>query len=173
MTLKAYSESTNSYSRVFIQKWNCQNACLLILLKYSLKLKYQFIVLRGRYSSTIISPHFEPTVGVLRHFNHCHSEVQKILFQNITWCVRGACFKLLQLYLTVCNSVDCSPPGSSVHGILQARTLQWVAMPCSSGFSRPRDRTVSPAAPAFQVYSLLLSHQAAHITWYCSDNKYQ
>ena len=37
--------------------------------------------------------------------------------------------------------VDCSPPGSSVHGILQARTLEWVTIPFSRGFSRPRDRT--------------------------------
>ena len=37
--------------------------------------------------------------------------------------------------------MDCSPPGSSVHGILQARILEWVAMPSSSGSSRPRDQT--------------------------------
>ena len=36
---------------------------------------------------------------------------------------------------------DCSPPGSSVHGILQARILQWVAMPSSRGSSKPRDWT--------------------------------
>ena len=39
------------------------------------------------------------------------------------------------------SSMDCSPPGSSVHGILQARILEWVAMPSSRGSSRPRDRT--------------------------------
>ena len=46
---------------------------------------------------------------------------------------------------TLCNSMDCSPPGSSVHGILQARILEWVAMPSSRGSSQPRDRTMSPA----------------------------
>ena len=40
---------------------------------------------------------------------------------------------------------DCSPPESSVHGILQARILEWVAMPSSRGYSQPRDRTMSPA----------------------------
>ena len=35
----------------------------------------------------------------------------------------------------------CNPPGSSVHGILQARTLEWVAMPSSRGSSQPSDRT--------------------------------
>ena len=37
--------------------------------------------------------------------------------------------------------MDCSPPGSSVHGILQARIMEWVAMPSSGGSSQPRDRT--------------------------------
>ena len=35
--------------------------------------------------------------------------------------------------------MDCGLPGSSVHGILQARTLEWVAIPFSRGSSRPRD----------------------------------
>ena len=42
---------------------------------------------------------------------------------------------------TSCDSMNCSPPGSSVHGILQARILEWVAMPSSRGSSQPRDRT--------------------------------
>ena len=41
--------------------------------------------------------------------------------------------------------MDYSPPGSSVHGILQVRILEWVAIPFSRGFSQPRDRTWSPA----------------------------
>ena len=40
--------------------------------------------------------------------------------------------------------MDCSPPGSSVHGILQARILEWVAMPSSGGSSHPRDQTQAP-----------------------------
>ena len=42
---------------------------------------------------------------------------------------------------TLCNPVDCHSPGSSVHGILQARILEWVAMSSSRGSSRPRDGT--------------------------------
>ena len=49
--------------------------------------------------------------------------------------------QLLQSCLTVCDPMDCSPRGSSVHGILQARILEWVAMPSSRGSSQPRDRT--------------------------------
>ena len=40
-----------------------------------------------------------------------------------------------------CDPVDCSPPGSSVHGILQARILEWVAISFSRGSSQPRNRT--------------------------------
>ena len=40
-----------------------------------------------------------------------------------------------QLCLTLCSPMDCSPPGSSVHGILQARILEWVAIPFSRGSS--------------------------------------
>ena len=43
--------------------------------------------------------------------------------------------KLLQPCLALCNPVDCSPPGSSDHGILQARILEWVVIPSSRGSS--------------------------------------
>ena len=49
--------------------------------------------------------------------------------------------KSLQLCPTLCDPTDCSPPGSSVHGILQARILEWVAMPFSRGSSQLRDWT--------------------------------
>ena len=58
----------------------------------------------------------------------CHSTLKTAL----TYIQRArVCAKLLQLCLTLCNPVDCSPPGSSVHGILQARILEWVAVPSS------------------------------------------
>ena len=44
-----------------------------------------------------------------------------------------------QLCLTLCDPVDCNLPGISVHGILQARILEWVAIPFSRGCSQPRD----------------------------------
>ena len=46
-----------------------------------------------------------------------------------------------QSCLTLCDPIDCGPPGSSVHGILQARRLEWVAISSSRGSSRPRDGT--------------------------------
>ena len=48
--------------------------------------------------------------------------------------------ELLQSCLILCNPMDCSPPGSSIHGILQARILEWVAMPSSRGSFQPRDQ---------------------------------
>ena len=41
----------------------------------------------------------------------------------------AAASKSLQSCPTLCNAMDCSPPGSSAHGILQARILEWVAVP--------------------------------------------
>ena len=47
-----------------------------------------------------------------------------------------------QPYLTVCDPMDCSPPGPSVHGIFQARILEWVAMP--SSIPNPGFKPASP-----------------------------
>ena len=51
--------------------------------------------------------------------------------------------------------MDCSPPGSSVHCILQPRILEWLAVPSFRGYSQPRDRTlISYASCVWQVGSL-------------------
>ena len=54
----------------------------------------------------------------------------------------------LQLCLSLCDTMDRSPPGSSVHGILQARILEWVAMPSSWGSPQLGVRTGSLRSPA-------------------------
>ena len=54
--------------------------------------------------------------------------------------------------MTVCDSMDCSLPGSSVHGILQARILEWVAISYSRGSSQPRNQ--AGGSPALQADSL-------------------
>ena len=51
------------------------------------------------------------------------------------------CASVVQLCPTLCDPTDCSPPRSSIHGILQARLLEWVAMLSSRGSSRPRNWT--------------------------------
>ena len=61
--------------------------------------------------------------------------------------------KVAQSYPILCDSMDCSLPGSSVSGILQAKILEWVAIPFSKGSSKPRDRTqVSPTAGRFFIF---------------------
>ena len=67
--------------------------------------------------------------------------LDSLLFCSICphcWC---CCCLVAQSCRTLCDPMDCSPPGSSVHGISQARMLEWVAMPCSRASSPPRDRT--------------------------------
>ena len=69
---------------------------------------------------------------------------------------QGLCMRVksLQSCLTLCDPMDCSLPGSSVHGILQAGILEWVAMPSSRGPSRSKDRTCISRLPQWQAGSL-------------------
>ena len=62
------------------------------------------------------------------------------------------CCSISQSCLTLCDPVDCSLPGSSVHGILQARTLEWVAIPFSRGSSWPRDPSFGSPALAGRFF---------------------
>ena len=59
-----------------------------------------------------------------------------LLFKTVTLCAQSC--------LTLCNPMDYSLPGSSVHGTLQSRTLEWIAIPFSRESSRPKDRTRDP-----------------------------
>ena len=67
------------------------------------------------------------------------------------------CVKVPQLCPPLCDPMDCSLPGSSVHGVLQARILEWVDIPSSRGSSQPRDQTqVSHTAGRFFTIHLKL-----------------
>ena len=69
-------------------------------------------------------------------------------------CEGGIVYVLVtQSYPTLCSPMDCSPTGSSVHGILQARILEWVAIPFSRG-DLP-DPGIEPGFPTLQAYALL------------------
>ena len=59
--------------------------------------------------------------------------------------------KVTQSCPTLCDPMDCSPPGSSVHGVLQARILEWVVVPFSRNLSYPG---IEPRSPALQADSL-------------------
>ena len=53
----------------------------------------------------------------------------------------AAAAAVIQLCLTLCHPMDCSPPGTSAHRLLQVRMMKWVAIPFSKGSSQPRDQT--------------------------------
>ena len=59
----------------------------------------------------------------------CRCLKQKSMFAKFT---AAAAAKLLQLCLTLCSPIDSNPPGSRIPGILQARTLEWVAISFSN-----------------------------------------
>ena len=67
---------------------------------------------------------------------------------------------------TLCNPMNCSPPGSSVHGILQARILKWDAISFSWGSSHPRNRIQVLCFLQWQVVSLLLAPPGKPIHMY-------
>ena len=70
-------------------------------------------------------------------------------------CLTLCCRVLAQSCLTLGDPIDCSPPGSSLHGILQARILKWVAISYSRGSSQSRDQT--------HVYYCLLHWQVGSL----------
>ena len=70
---------------------------------------------------------------------------------------------VIQSCPTLCNSMDCNPPGSTVHGILQARILEWVAIP----FSRDRTQVSCIAGRFFTVWATSEAHQFSSVAQSC------
>ena len=66
-----------------------------------------------------------------------------------------------QLYLTVFNPMDCSPPDSSVYRIILVRILEWVVISSSGDLPDPGTELASPVSPALWVDSLPASHQGS------------
>ena len=76
----------------------------------------------------------------------CHLKGFSSKIFNYVTC--GVCVCLVaRLCPALCNPLDCSLPGSSVHGIVQAQVLEWVAIFLLRGSSRPRDQSCSPVSP--------------------------
>ena len=82
--------------------------------------------------------------------------------QTLCVCV-CVCVLVAHLHPSLCDSMDCNPPGSSVHGIFQVRILEWVSVSFSRGSSWLRDWTHISMSPVLQVDSLSLSHQGSLI----------
>ena len=85
----------------------------------------------------------------------------QLTLTRLLWVSRSravlGCAELLQSCPILCNPMDCSPPGSSVHGMLQVRILEWVATSSSRGSSPPRDQTCMSSLLHWQAGSSLLS----------------
>ena len=90
--------------------------------------------MRRKFIQTRLTLHFTRKKLPLGRKGSCSEVIQKAAPSS-----RCACWvSPVRLCVT---PMDCSPPGSSVHGILQARILEWVAMPSSKGSPPPRDQT--------------------------------
>ena len=111
-------------------------------LKWTKRMEVLCLIYWGSFIllSTMTAP-FYVTNRNAQHSNFLTSS-PAALFPFCSWdshlCVHA---KWLHSCPTLCDSIDCSLPGASVHGILQARILEWVAMPSSRGSSSPRDWT--------------------------------
>ena len=106
--------------------------------------------LTGILTSSVASSHlvfFSPLASILYHSSPLKILLSlHLLFDLMKWSV------IIQPCLTLCNPIDGSPQGSSVHGVLQARVLEWVATYFSRGFSQHRHWT---QVSALQANSLL------------------
>ena len=96
----------------------------------------------GKDSSTLVWIKVEAPNYTSSHCcHHCHEFVVKtnasFRWKCLWW--NGVCVVCAQTCPVLCDHMDCSPSGSSVHGILQARILEWVAIPFFRGSSWPRD----------------------------------
>ena len=82
------------------------------------------------------------------------------------------CVLVAQSYLTLCDPMDCSPPGSSVHGILQGRIMEWLAIPFSRRSPQPRNQTwVSHIAGRFvNIWATREAHGHVHTPIFKRDN---
>ena len=123
------------------------------------KLEYSFCVFtplgeKELPSLQLITVLWKQTFSVLPIVNCTSLSRPLIGFSPSSW-FWYTVFFVLSCYSRVwlfCDPMDCSPPNSSVHGILQARILEWVAKPSSRGLSHPG---IKPRSSALQAGSLL------------------
>ena len=123
--------------------------------------------------------------------NSCLLHCRQILYHWATWetihtymhtnrCVYIRMYSVCvgaQSCTTLCNPMDCSPPGSSVHGILQARILEWVAISYSKRSLWPRDWTHVSCVAGFTAEPLgkpsaSLYKISFNLWWWCSATAY-
>ena len=94
--------------------------------------------------------------------------VRQHKYINISHLMQVCACSVTELCLTLCEPMDCSPPGSSLPGIFQARILEWVAISFSKGSSQPRNWTQVSC-----IGSQILSHWATREPQYRCKNPQQ
>ena len=102
---------------------------------------YHLVLHRKKFAYSLFKWYISQTVG-----------------RHLACSIRSAAAKSLQPCPTLCDPINGSPPGSSVHGISQARILEWLPFPSPGDLPNPR---TEPTSPALQADSLLLSHQGS------------
>ena len=120
-----------------------------------------------------VSPDLKKDKGRTREILHEHCTLVGTSVPH--WIMARSCWKITMctvvvvliapLCLTLYDPVDCSPPGSSVHGILQARILEWVAILFPRGSSWPRDRTPVSCAVGrfFTIWAIREAHMCTRV----------
>ena len=113
----------------------------LILLTHPLNLRWKFSLSAERSQSSIAGgPSARPSPISSPSSSNSSCLFTQCQPLNGSCCTVHAC-SVAQLCPTLCDPIDCSPPDSFVHGISQARTLEWVAISFFRGSSWPRDQT--------------------------------
>ena len=92
----------------------------------------------------LIAEYFEGKFPLNYSLNLYQQQQNIVAIQRFLLEYSGSACMYAQSCQTVCNPMGCSPPGSSVHGIFQARILEWITISYSRGSSQPRDQTMSP-----------------------------
>ena len=132
---------SSAFSKSSLNIWSFM---VQVLLKPDLEnFEHYFISVWDECSCTVVWTFF--SIALLWDWNENWCDCIPLILMCVCVCVCAEGRKekvfVVQLCLTLCDTMDYSAPGSSVHGILQARILEWVAMPFSRGSSRPRDQT--------------------------------
>ena len=112
-----------------------------VLISYIFYTQYQYCIHVKPNLPIPPTPAFPLGTHIIRSSCMCISALQIRLFISffqIPHICIVCCAKSLQLCLTLCNPTDCSQPGSSVHGIFQARMLGWFAISSSRVSAQPR-----------------------------------
>ena len=98
-------------------------------------LRHTYTYLLGFYGGFI--PNGQRSLVGYSQWGHRESDTAEWLSTAFSRHYMGMHAQLFQSYLILRDPMDCSPPGASVHGIFQARILEWITMPSSRGSSKP------------------------------------